>query len=88
MKCYISFPDEAVFSGMALPEESLTTQPEEATPKSVQPMQTNSPVGEVAMKITHEPTKKEQPPNLFPGWREVLHPSRLVVATGQIPPIS
>ena len=25
MKCYVSFPDEAVFSSMALPEESLAT---------------------------------------------------------------
>ena len=25
MKCYVSFPDEAVFSGMALPKESLAT---------------------------------------------------------------
>ena len=25
MKCYVSFPDEAVFSGMALPEEPSTT---------------------------------------------------------------
>ena len=63
MKCYISFPDEAVISGMALPEEPLITQPEEATPKSAQPMQTNSPVGEATMMITKEPTKKKQPPN-------------------------
>ena len=45
MKHYVSFPDEAIFSGMALPEEPSTTQSEEATPKSAQPMQTNSPVG-------------------------------------------
>ena len=38
MKCYISFPDEAIYSSMALPEEPLTTQPEEATPKTAQPM--------------------------------------------------
>ena len=37
MKCYVSFPDEAVFSGMALPEESLTTQSEETAPKGAQP---------------------------------------------------
>ena len=51
-------------------------------------MQTNSPVGEAAAKITKEPTKKEQPPNQFPGWREVLHLSRLVTVAKQIPPIS
>ena len=80
MKCNISFPDEAIFSVVALLEEPLTTQSEEATPKSAQPMQTDSPVGEAAAKITKEPTKKKQPPNWFPGWREVLHPSRQVVA--------
>ena len=64
MKHYVSFPDEAVFSGMALPEESLTTQSEEATPKSAQPAHTNSPVEEATAKITkEEPTKREQPPN-------------------------
>ena len=67
MKCYVSFPDEAVFSSMALLEEPSTTQPEEATPKSAQPMQTDFPVGEATAKITEEPTKKEQTPNQFPG---------------------
>ena len=50
MKCYVCFPDEAVFSGVALLEEPSTTQPKEAIPKSAQPMQTNSPVEEAAMK--------------------------------------
>ena len=31
MKCYISFPDEAVFSGMALLEEPSITQSKEAS---------------------------------------------------------
>ena len=44
------------------------------------------PVKEAIAKVTEEPTEKEKPPNWFPGWREVLHPSRLIVATGQIPP--
>ena len=39
-------------------------------------------------RLWKNPTKREQPPNRFPGWREVLHPSRPVVAAGQIPPIS
>ena len=87
MKCYVSFSDEDIFSGVALPEESSITQSKEATPKSAQPMQTNSPVEEAITKVTKELTKKEQPPNWFPGWKEVIHPYRLVVATGQIPPI-
>ena len=33
MKCYVSFTDEDIFSGMALPDESPITQPKEATPK-------------------------------------------------------
>ena len=68
MKHYVSFPDDAIFSGMALPEESLTTQLEEAAPKSAQPAHTNSPVEEAAVKITEEEsTKWEQLPNQFPG---------------------
>ena len=88
MKCYVSFPDKVIFSGMALPEEPSTTQPKEATPESAQPMQTDSPIEEAAAKINEEPSKKEQPENKFPGWREMLHPSRPVIAAGQIPPIS
>ena len=64
MKPYVSFPDEAIFSSVAFPEESLTTQSEEAAPKSTQPAYTDSPVEEAAVKITEEePTRREQPPN-------------------------
>ena len=31
---------------------------------------------------------EKKPPNQFPGWEKVLHPSRPVVATGHIPPLS
>ena len=89
MKCYVSFPDEAIFSGVALPEESLAMQSEETTPKNAQPAYVDSPAKEATVKATDkEPTRREQPPNQFPGQREVLHPSRPVIATGQIPPIS
>ena len=88
MKCYVSFSDKDIFSGMALPKEPSITQSKEAAPESAQPMQTNSPVEEAVMKVTEEPTKKKQPQNQFPGWKEVIHPSRPVVATGQIPPVS
>ena len=41
------------------------------------------------MKATEEElTRKEQPLNQLPGWREVLHPSSPVVAARQIPPFS
>ena len=86
MKCYISFTDEDIFNGMAVLEESLVTQPKEATPKSAQPTQANSPVKEAIAEVTKEPTREEKPTNQFPGWEEVLHPSRPVVAAGQMPP--
>ena len=87
MKCYVSFTDEDIFSGMALPEESLVTQPKEATPESAQPTQTDFPVKEAIAEVTKEPTREEKPLNQFPGWKEVLHPSRPVVAAGQMPPL-
>ena len=87
MKCYISFSDEDIFIGMALLEEPSIIQSKEAAPKSAQPVQTDSPVKEAITKVTKEPTKKEQLPNRFPGWKEVIHPSRQVVAAKQIPPI-
>ena len=37
MKCYISFSDEDVFNGMALPEEPPIIPPKGATPEGVQP---------------------------------------------------
>ena len=63
MKCYVSFSDEDVFSGMALPEEPSITQSKEVVPESAQPMQTDSPVEEAIVNVTEELTKKEQPPN-------------------------
>ena len=87
MKCYISFTDEDIFGGVALLEESPITQPKEATPESAQPIQANSPVKEATSEVTKEPTREEKPLNWFPGWEKVLHPSRPVVDTGQIPPI-
>ena len=64
IKCYISLPDETIFSGMALPEGPLTTQLEETAPKNAQPAYADSPAEEAAVKVTEEePTRKEQPPN-------------------------
>ena len=109
MECYVSFSDNAVFGSVALPEESLTTQSEKTIPKSAQPVDTDSPVEEAAVKVTEEeaapivrpadgsstfrtlneePTRREDSPNWFPGWKEVLHPSWPAIAAGQIPPIS
>ena len=44
MKSYISFTDEDIFSGMALPEESHKTQPKEATLEITNPTQANLPL--------------------------------------------
>ena len=33
-------------------------------------------------------TRVEASPIWFPGWRKVLHPSRLITTTGQAPPVS
>ena len=89
MKHYVSFPDETIFSGVALPEGPLITQSEETDPKNAQPAYADPPAEEAAVKVTEEePTRREQPQNQFPGWKEVLHPSRSVIATRQIPPIS
>ena len=54
MKCYVSFPNDAIFSGMALPQESLTTQLEKTIPKSAQPASTDSPIEEAAGQVTEE----------------------------------
>ena len=52
MKCYVSFSDEDIFSGVALPEEPSIIQLKEAASESAQPMQTDSPVEEAVMKVT------------------------------------
>ena len=36
-KCYLSFSDEDVFKGIALPEETPVIPPKEVTPQSAQP---------------------------------------------------
>ena len=86
MKCYISFTDEDIFSGIALPEESPITQTKEGTPKGAQPAKADFPVKEATMDVTMEPTREKKPLNWFPGWEKLLHPSWPVVAAGQIPP--
>ena len=40
-------------------------------------------------QVPHEKqAKMEVPPNQFPGWEKVLHPSWLVTTMGQVPPAS
>ena len=49
MKCYVSFTDKDVFSGMALPEEPSITQPREATPR-VPNLHRPTPLSRVALQ--------------------------------------
>ena len=88
MKCYVSFSDEDVFSGMALLEEPPVTPPKEAMPGGTWPTPANPPVKEATVDVSLESPVEKKPPNWFPGWEKVLHPSRPVVATRQIPPLS
>ena len=87
VKCYVFFSDDDVFSGIALLEEPSIIPPEEATPKGAQPTLADPPVKEATIDVTMESTVEKKPPNQFPGWEKVLHFSRPVVATGQIPPL-
>ena len=84
MKCYLSFSDEDVFQCMALPEETPIIPPKEVVPWSTQPVLASAPM----KKATMEPTAKKRPLNQYPGWQKVLHPSRPVVAAGEIIPLS
>ena len=106
IKCYVSFPDDAICGSMALAEGSLTDQLETTAPRSTQPVFTDSPLEEVAAEevtlaekaaveeaapivkplegpstsqtLSKGPTRREHLLIQFPGWREVLNPSRLV----------
>ena len=88
MKCYLSFSDEDVFKGVALLEEAPVIPSEEATPRGTQPTPADTPVKEAAVDMTMESYAEKRPPNKFPGWEKVLHPSRFVVTAGEIPPLS
>ena len=88
MECYLSFSNEDVFKGIALPEETPTISPKEVTPQSTQPTPAGTPVKEATVDMTVETTTEKRPPNKFPGWEKVLHPCRPIVPTRQIPPLS
>ena len=88
MKCYLSFSNEDVFKGMAVPENASIIPPEEVAPRGAQPTPADIPVKEAAVDTTMEPAAEKRPPNKFPGREKVLHPSRPIVATGQIPSLS
>ena len=61
MKCYVSFSDKDVFSGMAHPEEPLVTPPKEDTPESTWPTVANPPVKEATVDVSMKPPGEKKP---------------------------
>ena len=88
MECYLSFSNEDVFKGVALPEETPIIPFKEVIPQSAQPTPAGTPMKEATIEKTMELATEKRPPNKFPCWEKVLHPSRPIVTTGQIPPLS
>ena len=88
MKCYVSFSDEDVFDAIALLEETTIITPAETITKSTPQTLADPPVKEATVDMTMEPAVEKRPPNKFLAWEKVLHPSRSIVAAGQIPPLS
>ena len=85
MKCYISSSDEDVFSGIAFLEEPPIFLSKVATPKGAQLTLADPPVKIATVDTTIEPTVEKKSPNHPLVWEKVLHPSRPIVATSQIP---
>ena len=73
VKWYLSFTNEEVFWGMALPEEEEGDS-----------LQTPGTTNLSEVPCMPEPAPEERAPK-FLGWEKVLHPSQPVVATGDIP---
>ena len=73
VRWYLSFTDEEIFKGLALPEE----EEEES-------LQTPGPTDLPEAPCVPEPVLERRAPK-FVGWEKVLHPSQPVVATGDIP---
>ena len=72
LKCYLSFSNEEVFKGLALPEEMSTALVEEAIPQSKGAMPTSTLKGGAVMRVTEEPAVEKTAPR-FLGWEKVLH---------------
>ena len=76
MKWYLSFTDEEVFWGVALPKKEEEDSPQTLCAADV-------PKAHCAP----EPAPEERAPK-FLGWEKVLHPSQPVVAAGEIPQLT
>ena len=84
MRCYLSFSDKEVFEGVTPLEEMSTNPAEKAKPHSMATMPAIVPGMQATTKAVEEPAVERKCPK-FPSWEKVLHPSRPVVAAGQIP---
>ena len=80
--CYLSFLDEEVLKGMVPPEETSAIPTEEANPQSTA-MPAGTPEEHATTRAVREPAAERSPK--FLGWEKVLHPSRPMVAAGEIP---
>ena len=74
LKCYLSFSDEEVFKGLALPEETSAALVEEAIPQRMGTMPASTPKVGAIVRATEEPAVEKRTPK-FLGWKKVLHPS-------------
>ena len=77
---------ETTISGNTLPA-SAKPSIEEAATEEAAPIGRPQEEPSTSQTPSEEPTRRVRSPIQFPGWREVLHPSRLVTAAGQTPPI-
>ena len=84
MRCYLSFSDKEVFEGLTPPEETSADPAEKAKPHSMANMPAIAPGVQATTKAVEELAVERKSPK-FPSWEKVLHPSRPVVAAGQIP---
>ena len=89
MECYLSFSNEDVFRGIALPEETPIIPPEEVTPQRTQPK--NQPAPPWRKPPRTQPWSLLQRRGLQTSslaGEKVLYPSRPTVTARETPPLS
>ena len=83
MRCYLSFSDKEVFEGVTPLEETSANPSEKAKPHSVATVPAVAPGVPATTKAVEEPPAERRCPK-FPSSEKVFHPSRPVVAAGQM----
>ena len=84
MRCYLSFSDKEVFEGVTPLEEMSADPAEKAESHSMATVPAVAPGVPANTKVVEELAAERRCPK-FPGWEKVLHPSRPLVAAGQMP---